>query len=167
MIIICGWASIGSNGKASGDKAGDQNGREVRTGVLYNFGQTKVIRYKNASKGKKAGQICKDICNNSHVGYDQGERFDLFTELKKVKWSVSKLKVNCETDCSQLCVTCANAVGIKVPNCATGNMADVFTSTKKLGLKQFTKLPYHPGMKLQPGDMLIAPGHHVIMVISA
>ena len=33
------WASIGSNGKVVNDLAGDQNGKEVKIGEYYNFGQ--------------------------------------------------------------------------------------------------------------------------------
>lgn len=33
------WASIGSNGKVISDIAGDPNGREVKIGKYYDFGQ--------------------------------------------------------------------------------------------------------------------------------
>ena len=37
MSIKCGWASIDERGRASGGKAGDQTGVEVKIGNWYYF----------------------------------------------------------------------------------------------------------------------------------
>ena len=81
-MIKCGWASQDERGRASGGKAGDQTGREVKTGSWYNFGQNCVIRFKKADEGRKFARVIKSLCNNDCVGYDQSQRTTLYEELK-------------------------------------------------------------------------------------
>ena len=124
----CGWASIDERGKASGGKVGDQTGREVKTGDWYQFGQKYVIRYKDAKMARRHATILKKLCNANLVGYDQNQRTSLYTELKKVGFTVSKLKAKCEADCSSLQNACAIAAGAKgiSPSWATGTMLNGF-----------------------------------------
>ena len=91
MATLCGWASIDENGKAKGGAAGDQNGREVKTGNWYDFGQKIVLRFKDRAKAKKAAQTMKTLCTGNYVGYDQNQRTTLYTEMQKVGWDASKL----------------------------------------------------------------------------
>ena len=42
MAVLCAWASANEYGKTTGGKAGDQTGKEVKCGNIYNFGQTRV-----------------------------------------------------------------------------------------------------------------------------
>ena len=44
MAVLCAWASANEYGKTTGGKAGDQTGKEVKCGNIYNFGQTRVYR---------------------------------------------------------------------------------------------------------------------------
>lgn len=73
MSVKCGWASIDERGRASGGKAGDQTGVEVKIGNWYYFRQNLILRFKDRSKAKKAAQICRGIANNNNVGYDQNQ----------------------------------------------------------------------------------------------
>ena len=50
MKNLFAWASIGENGKATGGKVGDQTGKEVKCGQIYDFGQTRVYRCKDREK---------------------------------------------------------------------------------------------------------------------
>ena len=165
MATLCGWASIDERGKATGGKPGDQTKKEVRVGNWYNFGQTAVLRFKDRSKAAKAAQIMRLICANDCVGYCQGHRTTLFTELQKVNWNVSKLTTNCETDCSALIAVVLNAVGIKVSkDIYTGNMIQAIMATG-----EFTKLSgskyVDRGDYNMRGDISVRAGKHTIMAI--
>ena len=39
MAVLCAWASANEYGKTTGGKAGDQTGKEVKCGNIYNFGR--------------------------------------------------------------------------------------------------------------------------------
>ena len=55
MSVMCAWASANEYGKVNGGKAGDQTGKEVKCGSIYNFGQTRVYRCKNRNKALRIG----------------------------------------------------------------------------------------------------------------
>ena len=168
MAVLCGWASIDERGKASGGKAGDQTGKEVRTGNWYDFGQTAVYRWKDRSKASKYASIIKTLCNNSHVGYDQGQRTSLNAQLKSHGWNPANIKTNCECDCSSLAVAGVNCVAKKQlisPTVYTGNLGDALMKTgmftKLTGAKYCDKSDY-----LMVGDIINRPKHHVIIALA-
>ena len=88
------WASIGENGKGTGGKKGDQTGKEVRVGAYYNFGQDKVIRFKNVLKGRKMAKVAKLLASDDSCGYSMtlGERETLFRACKGYNWDFEKVK---------------------------------------------------------------------------
>lgn len=165
MATLCGWASIDENGKARGGAAGDQTGREVKTGNWYDFGQTVVLRFKDREKAKKAAANMKILCNGNYVGYDQNQRTTLYAELEKVGWDVSKLKTKCETDCSTMMSPVLRTVGIKVSkDIYTGNMVNAIMNTgefEKLTMSKYT----NSGDYLMTGDISVNEGRHTIMAL--
>lgn len=165
MATLCGWASIDERGSARGGSAGDQNGREVKTGNWYDFGQKIVLRFKDRSKAKKAAQTMKTLCNGNYVGYDQNQRTTLYTEMQKVGWDASKLKTKCETDCSAMMSPVLRSAGISVSkDIYTGNMVAAI-----MGTGQFTKLTASKytdsGDYLLTGDIMVNEGSHTIMAL--
>ena len=142
MANLCGWASGDEKGKATGGKAGNQTGKELKVGNWNDFGQTIVLRFKDRALAKEYAEVIKAICLNPCVGYDQGNRTSLHTELAKVNYDVSKLITPCECDCSALVGAGLNAVGIKVnPSIYTGNMVEAIMRTgkfEKLTAKKYT-----------------------------
>lgn len=164
--MLCGWASIDEHGHTRNGKAGDQTGKEVKTGSWYDFGQNVIIRFKDREKAKKAAKICKAICNNKHVGYDQNQRTTLFDALKKVDWDPAKLTKNVETDCSAMMAVCANAVGIKVSkNWYTGNMVECAKDHPKEFKILRDKKYLNSSKYLKTGDMILNTSRHVIMAL--
>lgn len=165
MSIKVAYASADERGKASGGKAGDQTGKEVKVANYYQFGQTYVLRWKNDNLGERAAHYIEAIAKSPLVGYDQSQRTTLYTELKAVKWYVGKLKKPVETDCSALIAVVVNAMGIKVsPNLWTGNLRAALMQTG-----QFTS---HTGdgwtntdKNLKKGDIILNPITHVVMAI--
>lgn len=167
MSVLCGWASIDERGKVSGGKAGDQTGREVKLGNWYNFGQKTCLRWKDKDLAKEYVKVIKSLCNNKHVGYDQNQRTSLFNELKQVDWDYTKLNKNVECDCSELVACAVNCVLKKAAissSVYTGNLNAALVNSgyfKKLtGSKYCQSYSY-----LCKGDVLNAPGHHVISVL--
>lgn len=168
MSIICGWASIDENGKASGGKAGDQTGREVKLGPWYQFGQKEVYRWKDPAKAKKYASIIRAWCNNPHIGYDQGARTTLGKWCKAHKWSY-KVTENVETDCSRMVADAVNCTmgreTIKIGETFyTGNLGARLMRT---GLFEcYTGTAYTgTDTSLKEGDIINNPTRHVISAL--
>lgn len=159
------WASIGENGKATGGKAGDQTGGEVRVGNYYDFGQNKVIRFLSKEHGRKAAKIAKALAKNKAIGYNQDTRNGLYDLAAKNDWKYSKLKkalkkhkVDC--DCSAFCSAVVNLAYEKklIPLCTTRTIANY---CKKSG--KFKVLDIKDVKKWHKGDMPVKAGKHIII----
>ena len=175
MAILCGWAAIDERGLASGGQAGDQRQwrspdyyGEARVGGWYYFGQTEVFRWKDRNKAKKYAAAVKALCNNKNVGYDQGGRTTLFTQLKANKWDPAKVTSPCETDCSALAGVAVNCVtkAQTVPSYVwTGNMRQLLAQTglftRLTDIKYLTQDAY-----LMEGDIINNPSAHVIVALA-
>lgn len=164
MSVLCGWASIDERGKISGGKAGDQTGKEVKTGPWYDFGQTTVLRWNDETLAKAYAKVIKSLCKNEHNGYDQSQRTTLYNALKALNWDYTKLKKDVECDCSELVACAVNCVLGKAAISSavyTGNLNNALMNSgyfKKLtGSKYCDSSNY-----LAIGDVINAPGHHVI-----
>lgn len=164
-------ASIDERGKASGGKAGDQTQKEVcRATFDPNKGWTKVLRCVSSKIVDKMLKKGKKLADSDIVGYDQGQRNTLHTQMKKNKYNAAdyiKTKVKSETDCSAFMTLLAIAGGVKeleYPNDGnaetTSTMVKAFTKTGK-----FKALDYKKGMTLKPGDILVKEGSHTAMYI--
>lgn len=155
MTITIGSARVDERGTYSGGKAGDQTGKEVSTQSFYVHKKGwMVIRPKDAAQAKKIAEKMLIACNNSNLGYDQGER------LGVIKHGVAS-KVKTECDCSALVRACVKeATGIDPGNFTTANETEILLRS---GL--FEKaMPYTNGMKIYTGDILVTKtkGHTVI-----
>lgn len=165
MAVMCAWASIGENGKITGGKPGDQTGREVKCGAIYDFGQTRVYRCKDRDKALAIGAAAHAMAINNMFGYNQSNRTTSFTELKKVKWVVADVKTPCNIDCSEM-GACAVNVAYKYSlissSVYSGNIGKALLNTgyfKELkDSKYLGKSEY-----IQCGDIIVAPGKHVII----
>lgn len=170
-MVKCGWASIDERGRVSGGKAGDQTGREVKLGDWYNFNQSMCLRWKNRKKAKKYAEAVKKLCLSPLVGYDQSDRITLYNALKASNWNLNKFlkkgkKVEC--DCSMLVACCINIVAKKALISSaiyTGNLENLLMKTRLF--KKYTGYKYCDVYEyLMTGDILNAPCHHVISVLS-
>ena len=164
-MVQCAWASIGENGKVTGGKPGDQTGKEVKCGNIYNFGQTRVYRCKDRSKALEIGSAAKGMAINDAFGYNQASRTTAYTELEKVNWIVANVKKPCNIDCSEL-GACAVNVAYKRPliskSVYSGNIGSALLAT---GLFTELKASKYLGISeyIQCGDIIVAPGKHVIV----
>ena len=163
MSILCVWASIDERGNVMGGKAGDQTGREVRTGNYYNFGQTYCVRARNGEIADRIARCALAIAKNDDVGYDQSQRETLYNEMAVLLWKSYDVKHKCECDCSELAVCCAN-YALKCQafpaSLYSGNIVPVMTRSN-----QFVKITIGKGFIPQRGDIIVAPGKHVIIAV--
>ena len=166
MTVYLGSAHIDERGKATGGKAGDQNGREVSTQKWYKHEKGWVVlRPKSREAGRKIAWDMQAACDNPHIGYDQSQRNTLYAEAKPYGFDCSKVKVDCETDCSSLVRVCCCYAGIMVGAFSTANEASVLTKTgafvKLTDAKYTTKPDY-----LRAGDVLVTAtqGHTVVVL---
>lgn len=168
-MVKCGWASIDENGRAKNGKAGDQTGKEVKTGDWYQFGQTAVYRWKNRTYATKYASIIKAWCGNKNIGYDQNQRTTLGQWCKSHKWAYD-VGTPVETDCSRMVADAINCT-IKrevIPlnsTFYTGNLGEVLTKTglfeKLTGSKYCNSSDY-----LMVGDIINNPARHVISALA-
>ena len=120
MSVKIGSARIDENGNARGGKAGDQNGREVSTQGWYRHTKGwRVFRAKDPAVAAKIAQDMQWACDNSHIGYDQGQRLTLYDVSKPLGFNCNKVRQNCETDCSALVRVCCAYAGVMLPNFRT------------------------------------------------
>ena len=170
MINLYAWASLGENGKAKGGKVGNQNGKELKVGNWYNFGQTHTIRFKSAKRGRKCAKIMKFLCKARQIGYAQDTRFTLYDVCCKYDWNWSKIKKMIEnetfplvnTDCSSLVAVAVNLSYGKIKLGRYTTTASIIDKCKKMKAHFIILEIGHP-KKPHKGDMEVKQGKHVIM----
>lgn len=163
--MLCAWASINEKGKIMGGKMGDQTGREVRTGGYYYFGQTFCIRPRRQSVAEDIAACAHAIALNDKVGYGQDDRESLFKAMRRKGWGSYVIDELCDTDCSELAVCCANyALGCEAfpADLYSGNIVPVMTRNSN-----FVKITIGKYFEPHTGDIIVAPGKHVIIVVES
>lgn len=168
MAVYVGSARIDENGKAYGGKAGDQTGNEISKQKFYVHSKGwRVFRAKNRNAALKIAEAMEAACANKYIGYDQWQRNDLYTYAKKVGFDVSKVKTNCETDCSALVRVCCAFAGITgIPSdFRTGNMPENLLATGAFVELKGTKYTGQHNY-LGKGDILVtrSSGHCVVVL---
>ena len=168
MAVKIGSARIDENGHARGGKAGDQTGREVSTQNWYlHSGGWRVFRPKSTTVAEKIAQDMQWACDNSHIGYDQNQRSNLYSVSKPYGFNCSKVTTNTETDCSALVRVCCAYAGVMLPDFNTVSEASALLKsgafTELTGTKYTASSDY-----LRRGDILVTrkKGHTVIVLTS-
>jgi hypothetical protein len=164
MISNCGHDE---RGKYTGGQAGDQTGQEWAVIPWYNRPWNVVLRHNDWEVREKIAELAKKAAENNHIGYDQGDRYTFWENLKKVNYDPAKITKNCEADCSAGVAAIVKAVGylLNVESlkkvsiyCYTGNLK---SALKKAGFEVLTDQKYLTSDKyLLPGDVLLYEGHH-------
>lgn len=165
MAVLCAWASANEYGKTTGGKAGDQTGKEVKCGNIYNFGQTRVYRCADRKYAVKIGAAAKAIALNNNFGYCQGHRITSYNALKNANWIVANVKTPVEIDCSMLggcSVNVAYGKQLISSSVYSGNIGSALLAT---GLFKELKASKYLGKSeyIECGDIIVAPGKHVIV----
>jgi len=167
MKVIIGSARSDENGNITGGKAGDQKGgREVSTQEYYNHSKGwRVLRPKSGEKALKMAEAMKKACANNDIGYDQGQRNTLYTNIKPYGFDPSKTTKAVETDCSALVRVCCAYAGITVGDFSTSSEASALLGTG--AFKEVTGIKLPSG--LCNGDVLVTKtkGHTVIVISGA
>ena len=172
MAVIIGHASIDERGKANSGQAGDQTGGEVCTRSWYNRGWTVLLRAKDQAVAERMARACEAGCANNHIGYDQYQRNTLRTRAREAGWDLSKITVDCETDCSAFMTVCAEAAGVDMVSAYTSgnapvtqNMRQKFTATG--AFTALTDSKYLTSDRyLKRGDILVYERGHTVMALS-
>jgi len=171
MSVMIAHASIDEHGKAKGGAAGDQSGKEVCIRSWYNKPWNCVIRFTDASMREKIAKCMEDAASNQHIGYDQNQRNTLLTKARKYNYDVSKVKEDCETDCSALVSVACMYAGIPESaltlngNCATTRtLRGILKATGEVEIFTTPLYTSKPD-KLIRGDILLKEGAHVVVVV--
>ena len=169
-MVKIGHASASETKGKSGQK-GDQTGGEVciRDFYIYPGGYSYVLRPTDPNIAEKAALACEKGCKNNFVGYGQPDRNTAHSEAQRVGYDLEKINRPCNTDCSAYMTLCEIAAGVKgleyVGNApTTRNMKQAFLRTGQFTL--LTDPKYLTGSEyLKRGDVLVAEGHHTVMVL--
>lgn len=163
-------ASISENGNAGWDgraKRGDQTGKEVFVRSFYSKPWNVMLRYKNPDIAEKATQIALKLAKSNLVGYDQSERNNLYSALKRHNFDVDSYIASgekTETDCSAFvyavyaCLIPSMRSNSNAP--VTSNMRDFFT---EYGFHASSDGKYLLGNDMMEGDILLKEGSHVAL----
>lgn len=161
MTIRVGGARIDENGKLAGGKAGDQSGKEVSTQNYYMHSKGwHLLRPKSVEDANKLAASMQAACDNDNIGYDQGERLGIITQIKKYG-SMDKISVKTEADCGTLVRGCCIEAGFDPGNFNTANEAVCLEKTGKFEKKASVT----SSTILYNGDILVTKtkGHTVIV----
>lgn len=163
-----GHASLGESG-IKNQKAGDQTQKEVCIREYYSKPWDYVLRAKDRKIAEKMAKACEDGCKNDCIGYDQNQRNTLKSQAVISNYDLSKIKVDCECDCSSFMTVCAECSGIKIPYNGsnaptTSTMKNAFLSTGMFDILYEAKYISSPDY-LMRGDILVKSGSHTVMVL--
>lgn len=168
MSVKIGHAAIDENGNITGGKSGDQNGREVKISNYYSpaGGWDYTIRAKRRTIAFDMATVCRILCSDGKVGYDQCNRNSLHKELQDIGYDIKRLSEikMCETDCSAFMVACAIAAGAKSME-YTGNapttrtMRDAFLYSGDFMILDGNENPLI-------GDIRVKEGVHTVMIVN-
>lgn len=162
MSLLVGSARIDENGKISGGKPGDQTGNEVATQAYYVHSKGwYCLRPKSIAVANAIAGAMLQACKNDNIGYCQGHRIDVVTNLRKYG-SLAKITVKTEADCSSLVRSCCIQAGFDP---GSFNTASEVSTLKATG--QFMEpISVTSGTKLYNGDVLVTKkkGHTVVVV---
>lgn len=165
--VYVGSASIDENGKASGGKAGNQNGRELRKQAWYKHSKGwRVFRAVDTRAAKLIADDMRFAIENRHIGYDQSQRNTLYNAAAKVRFNCADVTTDCETDCSALVRVCCAYAGIDLPSTfRTVNEPSALLATKKF-IELKGSLYTDKSAYLREGDILCTKtsGHTVIVL---
>jgi hypothetical protein len=169
-IIKIGHASM-SEHKSKYGEAGDSTGNEVCIVKNYDISRIKpyiVLRPKTDLLAEVSAAACEAGCSNNHIGYSQSSRNTLKTRAEAVDYDLSKITIDCNTDCSAFLSVCAIAGGANISYGTNGPT----TSTMRAKFKQSGDYEILTGTEyansadsLKRGDILVKEGYHTIMVL--
>ena len=169
MMVTIGHASASETGSGNGVK-GDQTGREVCTRSWYAHPATwSYCLRPSPYVAEKSAAACEAAIKNSAIGYGKDTRNTLHIEAQKVGYDLAKIKTPCNCDCSSFMTVCAIAGGaVKLEY--TGNAPTTRTMVEAFKAAGYDVLTDKQHLTMQAylnrGDILVAPGHHTVMVLS-
>lgn len=171
MSIRIGQASCGESG-ITGQKPGDQTGRELNFAEWYHGAWLAVLRCCDEQQAERAARACEAAVRNKNIGYCQSHRNTLFDAAKKAGWNMADITEKVETDCSALMFCCMAAAGIREMeelynahrnSCTTYCMMYDWPKTGKF--ERLTDAEYVRSQTfLRRGDVLVSSGHTVMVL---
>ena len=114
---------------------------------------------------EKIAKCMEMACANNNIGYCQTHRDDLRKISVKYNYSVDKVKVKVEVDCSALVRVCCLYAGINVGDFNTASQKSVLERTGKFEVIT-DKSVCNSSDKLRHGDILVTKtkGHTVVVL---
>lgn len=170
-MVTIGHTSISENGTVNG-KGGDQTKKEVCLRAWYSKPWNVVIRFIDVDMQDKVAEAVERACANDCIGYSQNDRNSLLAAVRRFNYDPGTVTTNVNTDCSALVTVACIYAGIaecalvKGGNCATTRtLKSLLKATGEVIL--YTTADYTAKTdKLRRGDILLAEGKHVAVVVT-
>lgn len=162
----------GHNGNLYDYDLGDADGQEYLVREWYNDGWAEVYRYPDPNVANTIAALAIKAANNDNIGYnnDSTVRVTFWNELTRVNYDPSAIAVPCAANCSSSTVAIVKAAGELLGVEALKQIpSDAWTynaNYSSRGFQTFTSFDYTGSTeKLQPGDLLNAPGKHIVIFV--
>lgn len=158
--IIIGHASISEDGTMYGKQIGDQTGVEVCLRKFWSD-SWRVIRARDSIVAKRLAEAMKELCENDNAGYNASTKHRNSGIALHVKYGrIASIKEPFSVDCSSAVRLCCRQALVNLPNFTTKSEEATLCSCgyflPAFALKSETDL--------EVGDILVKPGHTVIVV---
>lgn len=164
--VYIGNAVGDEHNAAYGGEAGNQTGKELKIQPWYlNKKGWRVFRAKSADVRSALARDMRAACENHHIGYDQHDRNTLYKVASLDGFNCSKVKTDCECDCSSLVRVCLAYAGIIVKDFNTASEPNRIMATGDF--EELTDKKYTDGSAyLMEGDVLCTKvkGHTAIVL---
>lgn len=160
MDIIIGHASISEDGTMYGKQIGDQTGLEVCLRTYWSDAW-RVIRARDIVMQQRLAQAMRELCENDYCGYNASTKHRNTGIAMIVKYGrISDIREPFSVDCSSAIRLCCRQAGINLPNFTTKSEETTLCSCGYF-LPAFDVKDKHD---LKEGDILVKPGHTVMVV---
>lgn len=128
-----------------------------------------MLRPINKVKAEAMAVACEQAAANDCIGYNQSKRNTLNSQAILVGYDISRIRNDCDCDCSSLMTVCAQAAGIHINYCAgnaptTRTMKTAFMYTNEFELL-VDDIYTNTDRYLLRGDVLVKAGSHTVMAL--
>jgi len=153
-------------GGSRGGEPGDQTGNEIliRTFKKRSYEFTECLRCTDRGMAYEAASYAKRIAECSQFGYNQSDRWSGPKAIEKVGGERLEFAEKGDFDCSSFVIEAYRLAGLNVK--MTGYTGSIYKILKGTGLFVDADKVLEDAEYAEVGDVLNAPGKHVLMFIT-
>ena len=165
MGVLIAHAVHDEDGTITGRVPGDQDGREITLREWYERDGrwAVVLRCKNRDMAICAADVCTQIATTETYGYSQVNRWDGYLSIVAHAGVIEA--GSGDLDCSTLCLASYMLAGITHARSGSTHSMEASLLATGLFIALRDERLLRSGDHAKTGDLYLAPGHHVMMVL--